>query len=58
MLAGIINCIKYAQKLFPDDEITGVVRGMHLEGVPDIRLQFNQTHENFLKVSRKFLLVL
>ncbi len=42
--AGIINCIKYAQKLFPDDKIAGVIGGMHLEGVSDIRLQLTIQH--------------
>ncbi|WP_050753759.1 MBL fold metallo-hydrolase [Pseudobacteroides cellulosolvens] len=42
--AGIINCIKYAKKLFPDDKIAGVIGGMHLEGVSDIRLQLTIQH--------------
>jgi 7,8-dihydropterin-6-yl-methyl-4-(beta-D-ribofuranosyl)aminobenzene 5'-phosphate synthase len=42
--AGIINCIKYAQKLFPNDMIAGVIGGMHLEGVSDIRLQMTIQH--------------
>lgn len=42
--AGIINCIKYAQKLFPNDKITGVIGGMHLDGVSDIRLQMTIQH--------------
>ncbi len=42
--AGIINCIKYAHKLFPDDRIVCVTAGMHLESVSDLRLQLTMQH--------------
>lgn len=42
--AGIINCIKYAQKLCPNEKIAGVIGGMHLEGASDIRLQMTIQH--------------
>ena len=42
--AGIINCIKLAQKLFPNEKIAAVIGGMHLEGVADIRIQMTIQH--------------
>lgn len=42
--AGIINCLKYAQRMFPGDKIAGVIGGMHLEKVSDIRLQMTIQH--------------
>lgn len=36
---GIVNSIKYAQKLIPDKSIKLLVAGMHLENVSPIRLQ-------------------
>lgn len=44
---GIVNCIKYAQKLFPNDKIVGVIGGMHLESASDIRIQ--KTIQYFLE---------
>ena len=44
--AGVINCIKYAQKLFPGKKIAGIIAGMHLENVTDTRLKM--TIRNFL----------
>lgn len=42
--AGIINCIKCAQKIFPGEKIAGVIGGMHLDGVADISLQMTIQH--------------
>jgi 7,8-dihydropterin-6-yl-methyl-4-(beta-D-ribofuranosyl)aminobenzene 5'-phosphate synthase len=36
---GVINSLKYAQKLFPEKSIKLLVAGMHLENVSPIRLQ-------------------
>lgn len=36
---GVINSLKYAQKLIPDKSIKLLVAGMHLENVSPIRLQ-------------------
>ncbi len=41
---GIINCLKYAQKLFPKKNIKLLVAGMHLENVSPIRLQMTIQH--------------
>ncbi|NSW92279.1 MAG: MBL fold metallo-hydrolase [Firmicutes bacterium] len=41
---GIINSLKYAQKLFPDKSIKLLVAGMHLENVSPIRLQMTIQH--------------
>jgi len=42
--AGIINCIKHVQKLFPHDKIVSVTAGMHLASVSEIRLQMTMQH--------------
>jgi len=36
---GVVNSLKYAQKLIPDKSIKLLVAGMHLENVSPIRLQ-------------------
>ncbi|MDF9409817.1 MBL fold metallo-hydrolase [Pelotomaculum isophthalicicum JI] len=36
---GVVNCLRYAQKLYPGEKIAGLIGGMHLEGVPDIRIE-------------------
>jgi len=43
---GVVNCVRYAQKLFPGEKIAGLIGGMHLENIPDIRLQL--TIQSFL----------
>ncbi|WP_157910170.1 MBL fold metallo-hydrolase [Petroclostridium xylanilyticum] len=41
---GVINSLKYAQKLFPEKSIKLLVAGMHLENVSPIRLQMTIQH--------------
>lgn len=41
---GVINSLKYAQKLFSDKSIKLLVAGMHLENVSPIRLQMTIQH--------------
>lgn len=41
---GVINSLKYAQKLFPDRRIKLLVAGMHLDNVTPIRLQTTIQH--------------
>jgi len=43
---GVVNCLKYAQKLFPKQDILLLVAGMHLANVSPIRLQI--TIQNIL----------
>jgi 7,8-dihydropterin-6-yl-methyl-4-(beta-D-ribofuranosyl)aminobenzene 5'-phosphate synthase len=35
---GVVNCLKYATKLYPGEKILGLVGGMHLENVSPLRL--------------------
>ncbi len=41
---GIINCLTYAQKLFPDKRIKLLIAGMHLENVSSGLLQMSIQH--------------
>lgn len=41
---GIVNCLNYAIKLFPDKKIHTLVAGMHLDGVNPLRLQMIIQH--------------
>ena len=41
---GVVNSLKFAQKLFPDKNIKLLVAGMHLENVSPIRLQMTIQH--------------
>ncbi|MCR4435779.1 MAG: MBL fold metallo-hydrolase [Clostridiales bacterium] len=41
---GVINSLKFTQKLFPDKNIKLLVAGMHLENVSPIRLQMTIQH--------------
>ncbi len=41
---GVVNCIKYAQKLKPNKSIKLLVGGMHLENVNPISLQMTIQH--------------
>ncbi|OPX86918.1 MBL fold metallo-hydrolase [Pelotomaculum sp. PtaB.Bin117] len=43
---GVVNCLRYAQKLFPGEKIAGLIGGMHMESVPDIRIEL--TIQSFL----------
>lgn len=49
---GIINCLRYALKLFPDRRIDTLVAGMHLENVSPMRLQMTIQCLMDLKINR------
>lgn len=48
---GVVNCVRYAQKLFPREKIAGLIGGMHLEKIQDIRLQM--TIQSFIDLNIK-----
>lgn len=41
---GVVNCLNYAIKLFPDKKIHTLVAGMHLSNVSALRLQMTIQH--------------
>lgn len=41
---GVVNCLNYAIKLFPDKKIHTLVAGMHLDGISPLRLQMTIQH--------------
>lgn len=41
---GIVNCLNYAKKLFPDKKTHTLVAGMHLESATPLRLQLTIQH--------------
>jgi len=45
---GVVNCLKYVQKLFPDQPIHSIIGGMHLEKASKNRLK--QTIDYFQKL--------
>lgn len=49
---GVVNCIKYAQKLIPDKAIKLLVAGMHLENVSPIRMQMTIQHIMDMNIRR------
>lgn len=49
---GVVNSLKFAQKLFPDKSIKLLVAGMHLENVSPIRLQMTIQHVLDMNIQR------
>ena len=41
---GVVNCLYYAEKLFPGEKIYALTAGMHLEHVSQLRLQMTIQH--------------
>lgn len=53
---GIINCLKYALKLYPGKKIYALIAGMHLENVSDLRIQM--TIQNIIDLDIKKIIPL